>query len=377
MHASKSTDSQSCSCMKHPSLNEIHGSIDFPSPRAVSQTGRSVFGSPWGLRFGHLRIRTDWIFPIMAAMVFTLATACTETLKEISSVDLYSIYEQGKATSQGLSEGQTIVVSGTIRSFQTDEFLDLSLVLRGDDAGDVICNLSQEQPNLENISQELNDLFLNRYDYILTPSFGTSGKNDWSQTLVAFFSEPDHRLLKVKGKLSGSESQVILDECTMEGLGEISAVRDRPGRTVSETLMDFDKATQKVVRPSTGIINTRVQSSGMGELLIRNGSNRDGAIILATPQGNSVKAAFIRMDDSFTLVGIPDGHYVVYFTTGEAWSSDQRRFTQDFTYQRFDEELYFETTSQRYSVWNVTLHPVVGGNAVTRAVSQDSFPQLN
>jgi len=92
-------------------------------------------------------------------------------------------------------------------------------------------------------------------------------------------------------------------------------------------------------------------------------------------------AVYIQSKDSFTVEGIKDDMYTLYFTLGEDWDSDMKKFTRKTTYARFEDQLEFKTTRTatgiRYTVFTVTLHPVIGGTAGTKPVSEADFPDLN
>jgi hypothetical protein len=85
-----------------------------------------------------------------------------------------------------------------------------------------------------------------------------------------------------------------------------------------------------------------------------------------------VTSAYIRAQESYTMRGLHDGTYYLYFTKGSNWNGN--KFTADASYRRFDDPLPFTTTSTTYSIWRVTLHGVAGGTASARNVDEDAFP---
>lgn len=126
-------------------------------------------------------------------------------------------------------------------------------------------------------------------------------------------------------------------------------------------------------RPLTGVIKPNARGGGLGELEVENGTPADGVVIL-TVNDDPVTAAFVRGGESVNLVGIRDGVYTLFFTTGSDWDGD--RFTLDARYQRFEDLFEFTTSATAYTTWSVTLHGVVGGTASTEGVDQDEFPNL-
>lgn len=122
------------------------------------------------------------------------------------------------------------------------------------------------------------------------------------------------------------------------------------------------------------------QRSGPGELSIDNGTRFDGVAVLALSNDAPVMAVYIRSGESFTVTGIRDGIYYLFFTTGEDWDGDEALFTKNPRFQRFEDLLSFETTTTalgtQYTIWDVTLHPTVGGTAETLPLRPDQFPDL-
>lgn len=134
---------------------------------------------------------------------------------------------------------------------------------------------------------------------------------------------------------------------------------------------------------STGTFLVKKLSGGYGELTIENGRDLDAVGVLASSRELKIPliAVYIQSEDSFTIKGIEDDMYTIYFTLGEDWDSDLEKFTRKATYARFEEELEFETTETateiRYMTFTVTLHPVVGGTAETEPVREADFPELS
>jgi len=124
-------------------------------------------------------------------------------------------------------------------------------------------------------------------------------------------------------------------------------------------------------RPLTGIILPNRQGGGLGELFIENGNEVDGVVALML-NDQPVMAAYIRAGESFRMTGIQDGTYYLYFSTGDQWDGEARKFSGNVSHQRFDQSFLF----RNYSTWNVTLHAVSNGNATTQPVDPSQFPSL-
>jgi hypothetical protein len=158
------------------------------------------------------------------------------------------------------------------------------------------------------------------------------------------------------------------------------------------TIPVMPKAMEEVTEPSptiqsgslsTGTFLVKKLSGGYRELKIENGRNLDAVGVLASSREPKIPliAVYIQSKDSFTVEGIKDDMYTLYFTLGEDWDSDMKKFTRKTTYARFEDQLEFKTTRTatgiRYTVFTVTLHPVIGGTAGTKPVSEADFPDLN
>ncbi len=122
-------------------------------------------------------------------------------------------------------------------------------------------------------------------------------------------------------------------------------------------------------RLPTGTYLVRRVESGMGELRIKNGLN-DDALVQATRRGGPTEiAVYLRRRSSFTVTGIPEGVYVLYFSTGRCWDTRSLHFSMPQVSRRFQQLLNFHSldlgTKTRYFSFNVTLHSGSGGTAQT------------
>jgi hypothetical protein len=126
-------------------------------------------------------------------------------------------------------------------------------------------------------------------------------------------------------------------------------------------------------RPLTGLVKPNISGEGYGELTVDNGTSTDGVVILALGE-QPVMVAYIRAGESFMMKSIPDGVYYIYFSTGSEWNGE--KFIHQPSYQRFEDRIKFTTTASTYSIWSITLHSVVGGNAAAEEVDIIEFPSL-
>jgi hypothetical protein len=138
--------------------------------------------------------------------------------------------------------------------------------------------------------------------------------------------------------------------------------------------------TTDFLRPHTGTFITGGRRSGKGELSIKNGHDRDAVAVLTFPNKDVYLAVYIRNSDSFTITGIQDNTYNLYFTLGKKWDDDIGEFTKDKSFFRFERSLPFETASNyngyQYTTYELTLHPVKGGNTVANMITEKNFPVI-
>jgi hypothetical protein len=114
-------------------------------------------------------------------------------------------------------------------------------------------------------------------------------------------------------------------------------------------------------------------SGGYGELTVENGTAQDGVVIL-TLNDEPVVSFYIRSGDSYTLKGIRDGVYYIYFSTGTDWNG--QAFLTNPSYKKFEDAFEFKTGATTYTIWSVTLHGVVGGTAGAENVAPSEFPAV-
>jgi hypothetical protein len=91
-------------------------------------------------------------------------------------------------------------------------------------------------------------------------------------------------------------------------------------------------------------------------------------------------AVYIRGGDIFKLTGIEDGSYDLYFRQGQSWNASLKKFDDEAGQSRMDDPLTFETVRVpegiRYSMVEITLNEVPGGNTIAIPVDDEEFPDL-
>jgi hypothetical protein len=175
--------------------------------------------------------------------------------------------------------------------------------------------------------------------------------------------------------------------CTASGLltrlgtsPEVAAVNEA-GEALRR-LGDYPVVTVKAPKRQTRRLSTgsyiRSESrTGRGTLTIHNGGTHDAVVTLVRGK-SKVISVYVRKKGKFTVSGVRDGKYRIYFTTGADWDRKAKSFTRSCSFSQFDDPLGFKTTYTsthvRWQTWRITLHRITGGNARTRNVDPDKFP---
>jgi hypothetical protein len=124
---------------------------------------------------------------------------------------------------------------------------------------------------------------------------------------------------------------------------------------------------------------------GLGELKIENGTDKDAvAKLVRLHPLQSIYTVYIKTKRTYTITDISDGYYDLYFAHGQDWDGINKKFLVNASYSKFEDGFDFTTKDEyssgginsRYTVFEVTLHPVPGGSAETDKVSENEFNQF-
>ncbi len=138
--------------------------------------------------------------------------------------------------------------------------------------------------------------------------------------------------------------------------------------------------------PNGTIINSdTLYLDGLGELKIDNGTDMDAlAKLVKSYPHKSVYTVYIKAKSIYKITGISDGYYDLYFAHGRDWDRINQKFLVNTSYSKFEDGFDFVTKDEylsdsintRYTIFEVTLHPVFGGSAETDSVSENEFNQF-
>jgi len=119
---------------------------------------------------------------------------------------------------------------------------------------------------------------------------------------------------------------------------------------------------------------------GINELLIKNGTGKDAAIKLYS---NNVLYlyVYVKSYNEVLIDNIPAGQYNIAFTSGLDWDEDNNEFLKNVAYYKFSDVFEFEVLEKyggiEYTSYEVTLHPVRGGNAPTKRLDNLDFHMIS
>jgi hypothetical protein len=136
--------------------------------------------------------------------------------------------------------------------------------------------------------------------------------------------------------------------------------------------------SQPTFRPETGTLIKDFARNGYGELMIHNNWTMDTVAVLTDSKVKPILAVYIRSKDSYKIDKIEDGSYGLYFTVGNLWDAQARKFRSVLGYYRYNPSLVFQTneneTDIEYSIFELDLYEARASNFVPE---QFDFPDLS
>ena len=146
-----------------------------------------------------------------------------------------------------------------------------------------------------------------------------------------------------------------------------------PVQQVSNNPSNLDLSAFDVSLTNGTILKkSSVYLGGDGELQIKNGTSLD-AVAKLIRAGASVLTVYIKANSTYTMRNISDGLYWLAFAQGLDWDSTTQKFRRNAQYSAFEKTFDFNTTNTQYTIFEVTLNPVIGGTAETSTVDPEQF----
>lgn len=174
---------------------------------------------------------------------------------------------------------------------------------------------------------------------------------------------------------SSLESAILLANTTAGAQGKATVISSPASSVVTPTPVLLNRK----LRNGT-YLGGDIFSSGEGTLKVSNGTAYDSVLKLVTSKtGERINYVYISANSNYTIGNIPDGSYRVLFSSGMDW--DGKKFTRNRSSQSFDDSFDYTTDvysdggyeHTRYTTYNLTLNPVVGGTAQTANIDQNIF----
>lgn len=143
----------------------------------------------------------------------------------------------------------------------------------------------------------------------------------------------------------------------------------------TRTVMANVTAALTARRPGNSVLKTSL-GNDRSQFTV-NASDFDACIKLESLKDpNKYLLFYVRAGETFTVY-VPDGSYVVKYTTGDYWFGLDSMFGRDASFTQADDVFTFETTTSGgyiyYDSITITLYTVVDGNLQTEDISADEF----
>lgn len=151
---------------------------------------------------------------------------------------------------------------------------------------------------------------------------------------------------------------------------------------VSQPVPAKDPKTYFSLPNGTILSSKSLYLNGLGELQIKNGTSLDAiAKLVNIVLDKSIFTVYIEANSTYKINKIKDGNYKLFFNLGNDWDAGLKAFTTNSGYEVFEDPFNFTTQEYeegnyiktRYSTFEVTLNPVIGGQAETENVSVLEF----
>jgi hypothetical protein len=128
----------------------------------------------------------------------------------------------------------------------------------------------------------------------------------------------------------------------------------------------------------TGTKITPSIGSGYSQLTVKNGNPVDAVFKLVdVNSGQTLRFMYVQTNDNLTVDDLGTCTCDLRFATGLDWDADQQKFRRNMAVSSFSDPAEFvverKGNKEYWTTLEVTLHPVVGGNAQTEALDESEF----
>jgi hypothetical protein len=130
--------------------------------------------------------------------------------------------------------------------------------------------------------------------------------------------------------------------------------------------------------PTNTPIGEDIDTKGLGELTVENGTTEDAVVRLVEVDGErTVKWFSVQAHTSGRVGQIPEGIYRIRFTSGLDWDESATSFRWHPSYSEYERTFLYKEESDsegvQYKKISVTLNSVVSGNVRTRPITREEF----
>lgn len=144
----------------------------------------------------------------------------------------------------------------------------------------------------------------------------------------------------------------------------------------TQALWEKLEAKLEKQRPQNGRTFKNTIGWGQGEFTVCAG-DQDACVKLEDISDSSKFILFYVRAGEEATVKVRDGNYIMKYTTGEYWFSQDTMFGKAASFSRSEDLMSYSTTQEGsytyYGSIYVTLYSVSGGNMETQAIGADSF----
>lgn len=117
--------------------------------------------------------------------------------------------------------------------------------------------------------------------------------------------------------------------------------------------------------------------NGLGVLKIKNWTNSDVIVKLVNIWINkSIFTVYLKSNSNYNINDISNGKYKLFFNQWNDWDDNIKAFLINSSYEVFEDDFNFTTYNNKYTIFSITLNPVIGWKAETEKVDVINFAKF-
>ena len=136
------------------------------------------------------------------------------------------------------------------------------------------------------------------------------------------------------------------------------------------------RAKQPNRRLPTGRFLVDGLRGGANTVTIENRGGLDGIVAFAQGSQRPLMSVYVRKKSEFTISGMVDGSYDVYFTLGQDWDARYRTFTRFCSFLKSDNKANLTSSATQYTIGTLTFGLPAGSKQGSRStvIDPEDFP---